>query len=272
MAGKTKLEKRLFSTVATRAVFLPPASLSALDWRVLIVTGLHDGMSLLREAQGKNKGPGCVAAYKTLARECQCTYSALLRSLKKLAELNLLEISGTAKGQKVVVRVRYDLPDNVPQEMVKSDEVVTPSDETVNSPPYESDRDGHFNQENAYDFCGSPAYDYSSSKGELDYAKALGLNSPKGRHFDFQKIDAAEAGLPMVSLRRHLPSNFDDMQCHAQVPCIERAFKAIGGDPDRIKPKDRHEISSLLDSISEAFPDEPTGQQAARLFGEIAVF
>lgn len=185
MAGKSKLEKRLFSTVSTRAVFLPPASLTALDWRALIVLGMHDGMSLLREAQGKNKGPGCVAAYKTLARECQCTYSALLRTIKKLQSLNLIEIVGTSRGQKVVIRVRYDVPDNVPQTMLKSDELVTSDDEPVNLPPPPSDRGGHFNQENAPDFCGSPEDDYSSSKGELDYAEALGLNSPKGRNFDF---------------------------------------------------------------------------------------
>jgi DNA-binding MarR family transcriptional regulator len=272
VAGKSNLEKRLFSTVSTRAAFLPPATLTALDWRVLIVTGMHDGMSLLREAQGKSKGPGCVAAYKTLARECQCTYSALLRTLKKLHALNLIEIAGGMRGEKVVIRVRYDVPDNVPQEMVKGDELVTSNDQPVTSHTPSSDRGGHSNQENCPDFCGSPVSDYSSSKGELDYVETSELNSLKVRDGISSKLNAAKAGLPMVSLRRHLPKNFDAMPSHAQVPCIDRIFRAIGADPELIITKERHEISSLLDSISEAFADEPTGQQAARLYGEIAIF
>lgn len=272
MAGKSKLEKRLFSTVSTRAVFLPPASLTALDWRVLIVTGMHDGMSLLREAQGKNKGPGCVAAYKTLARECQCTYSAVLRTLKKLQSLNLVEIAGTSRGQKVVVRVRYDVPDNVPQVMLKSDDLVTSDDGQVILPPSASDRDGHFDQENTPDFCASSADDYSSSKGGLDYAEALELDSLKVRHQNSNELHPAKAEKRMISLRSKLPKNFDHMLSHAQVPCIERAFRSMGADPEIIIKKDRYEISSLLDSISAAFPNEPTGQQAARLYGEIAVY
>ena len=76
----------------------------------------------------------------------------------------------------------------------------------------------------------------------------------------------------MVSLRQHMPAGFEDLQYHAQVSCIERAFKSIGGDPDLIVNDERHEISSLLYSISESFPDDPSGQQASRLYGEISLY
>ncbi len=275
MAGATGLEKRLFATVATRALFMP--DLTALDWRVLGLIGLHDGMTLLKASQGKPMGAGCTASNLTLAREAQCSYAALCRSITKLERLDLIEKQDRRGGKGLTaIRVRYDTPDNVPHGDVQYDEPATLDapqyDEQVTSNGGQYDQMAQSDALPPAEFLAEQAHHYSSRREELDVAEAKELNSPKVRHFDFSEKDTRERGLPTTSLRPHLPAHFNNLPSHAQVPLIERAYKAIGGDPDRIPPPERAEIASLLDAISEAFPDEATGQQAARLFGEIAQY
>ncbi|MFC3786700.1 DNA-binding MarR family transcriptional regulator [Sphingopyxis italica] len=269
------LEKRLFATVATKALFMP--ELTALDWRVLGLIGLHDGMTLLKAAQGKSMGAGCTASNVTLAREAQCSYAALCRSITKLERLDLIEKQDRRGGKGLTaIRVRYDPPDNVPRGDVQYDEAATLGagqyDRTDINDDGQYDQTARSNALPPAEFLPDQRHHYSSLREGLDVAEAKELNSPEGAHFGFSELDPRERGLPMVSLKQHLPKLFDKLASYAQVPAIERAFKAMGGDPDRIPTPERTEIASLLDAISEAFAGEPTGQQAARLFGEIAPF
>lgn len=275
MAGKSNLEKRLFSTVPTRALF--DRDLSALDWRVLGLIALHDGMSLVRESKGKPKGAGCVASNVTLAREAQCSYAALVRSLSYLEKRGHIVKQDRRTGKQLTaIRVNYPVPENVPDGTEPYDETVIPNpdqyDETSISGALIYDQTSNGHSAFAEDSRELQSDDYISLREELDVAKAMELDSPKVRHQNSNELYPAKAGRPMMSLRRRLPPNFDVMASHAQVPCIDRVFRSMGGDPETIITTERHEISSLLDSISEAYSDEPTGQQAARLYGEIAVF
>ena len=89
MAKEPKgLEKRIFSTVPTKALFNP--KITALEWRVLGLIALHDGMTLVKQAQGKPLGAGCTASNLTLAREAQCSYAALVRAVKSLETHGLI--------------------------------------------------------------------------------------------------------------------------------------------------------------------------------------
>jgi len=70
---------------------LPPRAiaddgLSGLDLRVLACIALHDGMSGKR-----NKGQGCWAGNRTLAKETGCDYTSLSKSITKLGRLGYLE-------------------------------------------------------------------------------------------------------------------------------------------------------------------------------------
>lgn len=254
--------------------------------RLTSVYAFHDRMSMTR-----GKGDGCTASNKRIISILGCDYTTLIKLRSQLIDWGYIQLEPRRGGKRLeVVRV---IPDHLADPKCwpfdqgfigfkaletwgvspeKVGQIAKHWSEKVGEVANIEDKIvGEANFETPANLPKTDAQ-YIPLSGEIYSSEEGKYNSPKERHVNFEEIYPAKAGLPMISLRRHLPDNFDDMQCHAQVPCIERAFKAIGGDPNRIKPNDRHEISSLLDSISEAFPDEPTGQQAARLFGEIAVF
>lgn len=282
MTAKPKgLEKRLFSTLPTRALFM--ADLTALDLRVLGLIALHDGMTLLKAAQGKPMGAGCTASNLTLTREAQCSYAALCRSISKLETHALIQKQDRRGGKGLTaIRVRYDTPDNVPTAPVQNDETVTldPAQydqrDIKNSPQY--DQTAQMEQPRPAENRDDPADHYSSLREELDFAKAKELNSPKERTFKTdnfvgnlgKKLDAPKGKLGRVSIFEKLGANFGDVTSGGQVAIIERAFTEIERNPDSIAPRERQELSSLLWAIHETFHDEPFGQQALRLHEEIA--
>lgn len=257
---------RIFTTLPSRAI--GDTELTALDLRCLAVIAKHDGMSAV-----KGSGGGCYARNTTLAAEVRTDPTNFSKSLTRLLRAGYVTREPQVMDKRrFTLRVQYPAEDSwrmdqlsPPQHDPDTGEIVG---EATNRAP-EIVGDG---EEGNGGFSKGIGPDYISLKEELDFDESKEKNSTKWRHVDFSEKDTRERGLPKVSLRQHLPARFNDLASHAQVPAIERAFKAMGCDPDRIPRSERTEIASLLDAISEAFPDEPTGQQAARLFGEIAMF
>lgn len=251
MAG----EKSLFAPVPLRAM---TADLSGLQLRVLICVAAHDRMSL-----AKGKGQGCRASNARMTSMVGCSYGKLCTSLSQLVTAGMLQREPL--GRHTVYRVIYSDADKClfgnTTPRATCDQTDIPDDATC-------DRQFPETPGNAPE---NPSQ-YIPLNGGIDLEESREINSDNLHILDSSEIDPRERGLPTISLRQHLPARFNDLASHAQVPAIERAFKAMGGDPDRIPSTERTEIASLLDAIAEAFPDEPTGQQAARLFGEIAQF
>lgn len=260
MAKEPKgIEKRVFSTVPTKALF--NAKLTALEWRVLGLIGLHDGMTLLKHAQGKSAtlGAGCTASNLTLAREAQCSYAALVRAVKSLELHDLIQRQDRRGGHtEAAMRVRYDTPDNVPDDTSQYDEPVT-LDMTDRS--FQYDENDHSSAPRPAENCDEQPPHYSSLRGELDVAEAKELNSPKVRDFEIAMRPGEIIG--------QLPANFNDLPTGAQVAKIEAAFKGINRDPDVLPDWERTRLSKWLLDTFDNFPDDTFGQQAARLLGEI---
>ena len=262
MAKEPKgLEKRVFSTVPTKALFNP--KLTALEWRVLGLIALHDGMTLVKQAQGKPLGAGCVASNLTLAREAQCSYAALVRAVKSLELHGLIERHDRRGGKtEAAMRVRYDTPDNIPDGSEQYDETVTLQ---MTDPSYHYDENGKSEAPRPAEICDQQPHHYSSPRGELDSAEAEELNSPKARDFEI-------AGQSGIGFRDHLPPTFADLATPAKVACVDRAFTAVNRDPTAITMQEdyRQRLSDWLFWVMETYGDEPTGMQAQRLYVEIS--
>lgn len=257
---------RIFTTLPMRAI--GDTDLTALDLRCLAVIALHDGMSAV-----SGKGAGCFAKNTTLAAEVRTDATNFSKSLSRLIRAGYVSREPQIMDKRrFTLRVQYGGADTWRVDQPSPPQNPHPGAEIVGepaNPQTEIVGDGD-NGNGSFSKGNGP--DYISLKEELHFDESRELDSDKLRHFDFSELDPRERGLPMVSLRQHLPARFDELASFAQVPAIERAFKAMGGDPERIPTPERIEIASLLDSIALAFPDEPTGQQAARLFGELAPF
>lgn len=253
------IEKRLFSTVPTKALF--NAKLTALEWRVLGLIGLHDGMTLLKHAQGKSTtlGAGCTASNLTLAREAQCSYAALVRAVKSLELQGLIQRQDRRGGHtEAAMRVRYETPDNVPDGTSQYDEPVT-LDMTDRS--FQYDENDHSVARRPAENCDEQPPHYSPLRGELNSAEAGELNSTKWR-------DVAVARRP-EGIICQLPEGFNSLPMGARVAKIEAAFSALDRDVDAIPDNERKMLSDWLYGVWDEFLDEPFGQQAQRLYGEI---
>lgn len=260
--------------------------LTGTSLRLVSVYAFHDRMSLTL-----GKGDGCTASNKRIISILGCDYTTLIKLRSQLIEWGYIRLEPRRGGKRLeVVRVIPDhlaFPECWPFDQsfigFKALETWGVSPDKVGeiaklwfakvggaaNMPLENVGDANFETpENP------PKTDnqYIPLSGEIYSSEEGEYNAPNARDEVSQKIHSAEAGLPRASLRRYLPDNFDELLSQAQVPCIERAFKAVGSDPELIIPRERQEISSLLVSISEAYSDDPIGQQAARLYGEIAAF
>lgn len=254
------IEKRLFSTVPTKALF--NAKLTALEWRVLGLIGLHDGMTLLRHAQGKSTtlGAGCTASNLTLAREAQCSYAALVRAVKSLELHGLIQRHDRRGGHtEAAMRVRYDAPDNVPDGASQYDEPVT-LDMTDRS--FQYDENDHSGARRPAENCDEQPPHYSPLRGELNSAEAGELNSTKWR-------DVAVARRP-GGIICQLAEGFNRLPYGAKVAKVEAAFNALDRDVDAIPPDELKLVTDWLLGMFDEFPDETFGQQALRLYEEIS--
>jgi hypothetical protein len=257
---------RIFTTLPRAAI--SDTGLTALDLRVLAVIALHDGMSAI-----SGKGGGCYAKNLTLAALVRTDPTNFSKSLSRLIRIGYVTREPQLMDKRrFTLRVQYPADDCwrtdqqfPPQYDGETGEIVG---EAINPPP---EIVGEADSENDR-FSKESDRHYISLKEELDSVETEKIHSLKGRHSGFPKTDAPKGGLPRVSLKPHLPTGFEGLASTAQVPAIERAFKAIGSDPQIIERGERDEISALLFTISEAFAGEPTGQQAGRLWGEIAPF
>ncbi|WP_137871474.1 helix-turn-helix domain-containing protein [Sphingopyxis sp. 2PD] len=255
------LEKRVFSTVPTKALF--NAKITALEWRVLGLIALHDGMTLYKHAQGKPLGAGCIASNLTLAREAQCSYAALVRAVKSLELHGLIERHDRRGGKtEAAMRVRYDVPDNIPDGSEQYDETVTLN---MTDPSHQYDENDDSEARRPAENYDETAPHYSSPRGELNSAEAGELNSPKARV-------VADAGRSGKGFRDHLPATFANLATPAKVACIDRAFSAVNRNSDAITTHEdyRRRLSEWLFWVAEAYGDDPTGMQAQRIYEEIS--
>jgi hypothetical protein len=232
--------------------------LTGLEWRVLLWVSLHDGMSLVR-----GKGPGCYASNKTLFAEVGCHYSAGCRALSRLEERG--HLVRERLGRSTRYRVVFADPNSL-----QAGNISAPA--MGDEPASDEAEIGCDGKSEPPEIVYETPRDYIPLSGELDSVETGGLNSTKWRDSCFSEKDGAEAQLGRVSLKARLPKNFDALDSGAQVARIERAFKAIGSDADKIDRDERGEIWELLWAIGDAFAGEPIGFQAQRLCDEIAVF
>lgn len=262
MAKEPKnLEKRLFSTVPTKALFMP--SITALEWRVLGLIAMHDGMTLLKASQGKRLGAGCIVSNVNLAREAQCSYAALVRAVKQLEEHGLIERQDRRGGHALAaIRVRYETPDNIPSEPVQNDETVTLE---MTGGSFQYDENDHSDTLKPPENCGETPPHYSSSKGVLDVAEAKELDSAK------QRV-VADAGQPGSVFESHIPANFSKLPAPAAIAIIERAFAAVDRKVEAIPTALQRPLTVWLFEIADELGNEPSGQQALRLCEEISVW
>lgn len=257
------IEKRLFSTVPTKALF--NAKLTALEWRVLGLIGLHDGMTLLKHAQGKSTtlGAGCTASNLTLAREAQCSYAALVRAVKSLELHGLIQRQDRRGGHtEAAMRVRYETPDNVPDGTSQYDEPVT-LDMTDRS--FQYDEIDHSEARKPAENCDEQPPHYNSLRGELNSAEAEELNSPKVRV-------VADAGRSGIRFHRQLPANLFNLPAPAAIAIIERAFASVDRQVDEIPVELQRPLTRWLFEKADELGNEPSGQQAMRLCEEISVW
>lgn len=257
---------RIFTTLPCAVI--SDTGLTALDLRVLAVIALHDGMSAI-----SGKGGGCFAKNQTLAGLVRTDPTNFSKSLSRLIRLGYVTREPQLMDKRrFTLRVQYPSDDSwrtdqqsPPQYDGEAGEIVGEATNLTREIVGEADSENRR-------FSSESDRHYISLKEELDSVETEELDSLKGRHFGFTKLEPPKGGLPRVSLKLHLPAGFDSLTSTAQVPAIERAFKAIGSDPQLIDRNERDEIAALLWTISEAFAGEPTGQQAGRLWGEIAPY
>lgn len=262
MAKEPKgLEKRIFSTVPTKALF--NAKLTALEWRVLGLIALHDGMTLVKQAQGKPLGAGCTASNLTLAREAQCSYAALVRAVKSLEDYQLIERHDRRGGRtEAAMRVRYEVPDNIPDGSQQYDEPVILN---VTDPSYQYDENDHSSASRPAENRGGQPPHYNSLRGELDSAEAEELNSPKGRDFQIARPTG-------IKFHRQLPANLFKLPAPAAIAIIERAFASVDRQVDEIPVELQRTLTRWLFEKVDELGDEPSGQQAMRLCEEISAW
>lgn len=255
------LEKRVFSTVPTKALF--NAKITALEWRVLGLIALHDGMTLYKHAQGKPLGAGCVASNLTLAREAQCSYAALVRAVKSLELHGLIERHDRRGGKtEAAMRVRYEVPDNIPDGSEQYDETVTLN---MTDPSHQYDGNDDSGARRPAENCDEQPSHYSPLRGELNSAEAEELNSPKVRV-------VADAGRSGTRFHRQLPANLFKLPAPAAIAIIERAFASVDRRVDEIPVELQRPLTRWLFEKADELGNEPSGQQAMRLCEEISVW
>lgn len=261
-------DKRRFYCLPVAAI--TDARLTAMDHRILGVVALHDGMSGI-----KGGGGGCYASYKTLTDIVGCDYTNFGRSVSKLIQLGYLSRDPQVLDKrKFTLRVLYPGLDSCqPDQLSNGNPAKVVGSPDNNFPEIV----GHENFETRSNLPETDEH-YIPLNGELDVAEARKKTPLNGATLEFPKndngneIDSAEAGLGKESLRAALPASFETLDCAAQVACVERAFKPYQGNADLIDSKERGEIATLLWTIHDAFHDEAIGQQANRLYEELAVY
>lgn len=265
---------RFFTTLPARTI--ADTRPTALDLRCLAVIALHDGMSKV-----SGKGGGCYAKHSTLASEVGTDVSNFSKSLSRLLSWGYVAREPQLfDKRRFTLRVIYDHDDTWRTDQPSPPEIVG------EAAPAEPEIVGDAESGNGGVL---PRIDrhYISLNEELHSDKSEELNSPKGRQLencaqpdrtakDFgidlkAERDTAKAGLGKgLSLRPHLPHNILDLDPVAQLAKFEKAFGMIGRDADALTPTERESWATWLYGLSDDFHDDPIGQQAQRLYEEVA--
>jgi len=281
-------EKRFFTTLPV--AMIADRNLTALDIRCAMVIAMHDGMSAV-----SGKGGGCFAKSQTLAALARTDATNFSKSLTRLIRLDYVRREPQVMDKRrFTLRIQYPRDNSWRTDQAMPPQIDAETGEIVGeSANPESEIVGDGENENP-SFSKENGRDYISLNEELHFDESKKLNSTKWRDFGHScqptqkrnrkaaaigelvggsiELDSAQSELGSVSLRANLPAKFDALDSEAQVACVERAFKPFVGNADLIDDKERGEIASLLWTIADAFHDEPTGRQAARLHEELGVF
>jgi len=250
---------RTFTTLPARAI--ADTSLTALDLRCLAVIALHDGMS-----GPKGAGGGCFARNATLAALVRTDVTNFSKSLTRLIRLGYVSREPQVMDKRrFTLRVEYPADDSWRTDQQSDDGNV--GEQTNNRPeivgeeanlPAEIVGDGESGNGG---FSKETGRDYIPLNGEIDFEESNKLNSHNGRV-------VADARRP-AGIICQISDGFRRLPVGAQVAKVEAAFAALDRDPSAIPPDERKLVSDWLLGTYDEFPDEPFGQQAARIYQEI---
>lgn len=251
---------RVFSTAAISA--MQDTELTGQKWRIYLWVSLHDGMSLL-----SGKGSGCYASNKTLFDEAGCDYSSGCRALSKLVKRG--HLIREQVGRSTRYRVTFPEPNSLQACNISASAIGgEPASENAPitcKPKWQ-----------ALEKAGEREGDYSPLSGELHSVETEGLNSIKMAGFSDFGLNGAEApALRGVSISAWLAQNskrFTNLDTPAQLCRFEEAFKAVGGDAERIESRDRSAWVEWLFTIADEFAGQPVGHHAQRLYEELIPF
>jgi hypothetical protein len=208
---------------------LADTSLTALDHRVLGCVSMHDGMSLL-----KGKGGGCYASNQRMAREVDCNYSALCKSVTKLVDRGYLvrERRG-GRGGLSVLQVDFEGADTGPVswrdgqhsnpeivgKMANNPAPLVGEATTENAPLVgRADSEARRN-------LPKTDHHYTPLRGELDSVETGEIDSAKQRDLENRGVpDAVSAltdGAQLARLERALKTDPASINLEAWLPWLE---------------------------------------------------
>lgn len=256
-------QKRFFFTGPVRLI--GDNRPSGLDLRCLAVIAMHDGMSGVT-----GKGGGCYAKNATLAAMVGTDVTNFSKSLSRLISWGYVSRKPQLMDKRrFTLRVVYGEEDSWPTDQPSTSEIVgeptNPEPEIVGNA---ESKNGGFSRQNGMD--------YISLNEELHFDESKELNSPKGRVFgSFEKNGAEAPAFRGVSISAWLAQHskrWGNLDTPAQLVRFEEAFKAVGGDAERIESRDRSNWVEWLHGLSDEFAGEPVGHHAQRLYEELIPF
>lgn len=250
MAGKP-----LFAAIPLRAI--GDRELTDGDIRVLASIAAFDRLS-----HSKGKGQGAWASHRLMSGWIDRNYSNFSATVNKLIKAGYLvrEPRETDKRQHTY-RIVYTDDDRLPKaedfvcpETNDLREIVCPETGEVQKVVCPDPQSSHGNhEETCPEYIPQSGERYSVETGERNSAK--------------RRI-VADARRP-AGIICQLPPGFNSLPMGARVSKVEAAFDALDRDPSAIPDDERMKITTWLMNVWDDYPDDPFGQQAQRLLGEI---
>ena len=279
---------RTFTTLPV--AMIADTDLTALDLRVAAVIALHDGMSAV-----KGKGGGCYAKNLTLAGLARTDPTNFSKCLSRLISKGYVTREPQLMDKRrFTLRVQYPEDESWRVDQPSGERVNAETGEIVGEPAKpEPEIVGEADSQNG-GFSKETGRHYISLKEELDSVETEKLNSSEearlgdtsfppeddGQCYRVndairQGRDAAKAVAIEWALDAHLPPNLEALPLGAQVSKLDKAFTAIGRNPNALHDQERAKYTHLLTDIFETFmggDQDATAQQALRLSEDMAVY
>lgn len=279
---------RTFTTLPV--AMIADTDLTALDLRVAAAIALHDGMSAV-----KGKGAGCYAKNVTLAALARTDPTNFSKCLSRLIGKGYVTREPQLMDKRrFTLRVQYPADDSWRVDQPSSEIVDAETGEIVGEPTKPTPEIvGEADSQNGGFSRGTDRH-YISLKEELDSVETGKLNSLETAHLcdasfppeDDKPVwrtqdaikqgrDAAKAVAIEWALDAHLPRDLEALPLGAQVSKLDRAFTAIGRDPNALHDQERAKYTNMLTDIFETCMGgvhDATAQQALRLSEDMAIY